>query len=162
MSNENKVYPREVVLQGEEYKIDLQDALDINEGDLSGEFRRHAGLFAFYSTAHELALREEKRIKAELDRLGAVVDYNARREATMAGKKLTETMVKNTVITNPDFVEKQNELFDAEQKTGLMKTAKDAMIHRRDMLVQMGANQRAESSSDLSLKGNSVKNIINK
>jgi hypothetical protein len=61
-------------------------------------------------------------------------------------------MVENTVITDPKYVELQEKYLDAKRNAGVLKSARDAMIHRKDMLVQMGANYRAEGSSDISLK----------
>jgi hypothetical protein len=61
-------------------------------------------------------------------------------------------MVENTVITHPMYVELQDKYLAAKLNTSLLRTAKDAMIHRRDMLIQLGANYRAEGMSDISLK----------
>ena len=66
--------------------------------------------------------------------------------------KLTEKMVENTVITHPEYVESLNNHLDAKRTAGLLKAARDAMIHRRDMLIQLGATHRAEGTSDIRIR----------
>lgn len=130
----------------------LKEDLYINQSALSDTFAEHSERFAWYSTAYELALDHEARIKEEFSRLYARLDHATRMEGKNTNTKLTEKMVENTVITHPKYVELQEKYLNAKRNTGLLKSAKDAMIHRKDMLIQMGANYRAEGVSDLSLK----------
>ena len=145
-------FPDAIEIDGQMYDTPLEDDLYINEGNLSGEFVRHAQRFAFYATAFELSLRKEKELDFELDRMYAKIDYNVRMEARNASVKITEKMVENSVITKEEYGEVFDELQQAKKNTGLLKQARDAMIHRRDMLIQLGATQRAERASDISLK----------
>jgi hypothetical protein len=143
----------------EEFKIGdlvfpnkLNEHLALRTKHIDSCFLEHSELFAWYATAYELSLDKELRAKEELSRLYARVDNKARMDAKYAGVKLTEKMVENTVITDPEYVHTQDKYYDAKRNTGLLKAAKDAMIHRRDMLIQMGATYRAEGFSDIELK----------
>jgi hypothetical protein len=135
----------------------LNEHLDLRTKHIDTCFCEHSELFAWYATAYELALYTELHLKEELARLYARADHKARMDSKMSGIKLTEKMVENTVITFPEYVDKQNEYFDSKLNTGLLRAAKDAMIHRRDMLIQMGATYRAEGQSDLKLKQQVIK-----
>lgn len=138
----------------------LRQHVFINRSDLSNEFAEHAERFAWYATAYELASDEELRLKEHLARVYAQVDAHVRAEAKAAATKLTEKMVENTVITHPKYVQVQEKYLDAKRNTGLLKAARDSMIHRRDMLISLGANYRAEGRSDISLKEEYYKNNI--
>lgn len=130
----------------------LGEDLSVNHSALSDVFATHAEKFAWYSTAYELAQDHEARLKEELARTYARVDHKIRMEAKGANVKMTEKMVENSVITHPIYTELQEKYLDAKRNSGLLKAARDAMIHRRDMLIQMGANYRAEGASDISLR----------
>ncbi len=134
------------------YPNDLHAHLQVNPTNLNGEFSGHAERFAWYATAYELASDVEMRLKEELARLYARLDAHTRQEGHGAGVKLTEKMVENTVITHASYIEAQEKYLDAKRNAGLLRAAKDSMVHRKDMLVQLGANYRAEGGSDISLK----------
>lgn len=136
----------------QEFDNNLDEHLNLRTKNVNECFMEHAELFAWYATAYELALDVEIRAKDALSRLYARVDAQARDAARSAGVKMTEKMVENTVITDPQYVAEQEKYLDAKRNTGLLKAAKDAMIHRRDMLIQMGATYRAEGLSDITLK----------
>lgn len=140
----------------------LQNHLDLRSQNVNESFCDHSELFAWYATAYELSLDVESRAKESLARLYARSDHSTRMDAKSAGVKLTEKMVENTVITDPEYIKEQEKYLDAKRNTGLLKAAKDAMIHRRDMLIQMGATYRAEGNSDLNLKQDVYKYNVNK
>jgi hypothetical protein len=135
-----------------EYESKLAQDLFIDRGNLSGEYENHASRFAWYSTAYELAMDAELRLKVDLERGYAQLDAQARASMTAQGLKITEKKVENMVITQQDYVALQDDYLNAKRNTGLLKAARDALIHRRDMLIGLGANYRAETASDLSLR----------
>lgn len=136
---------------GIEYTSNLANDIRIDRMNLSEEFADHSRRFAWYSTAYELSVDHETRLKALVDRAYAQLDTLIRANAEANGIKLTEKRVENAVITHHEYVDIQDQLFDAKLQTGLLKSARDAMMHRKDALVSIGANQRAELSSDPSL-----------
>lgn len=131
---------------------DLDEHVDISSKHIDRCFTEHPGLYAWYATAYELALDAEARLKKELAETYAHVDRKARADAKAAGIKLTEKMVENTVITSDLYRKVQEDYLDAKLNTGLLKAAKEAMIHRRDMLIQKGSTYRSEIQSDITLK----------
>jgi len=130
----------------------LTEHTDLKSKHINESFMEHSQLFAWYATAYELALDNEARLKEELPRTYARLDHLHRTNGKAAGVKMTEKMVENTVITDSAYVKASGGYLDAKRNTGLLKAAKDAMIHRRDMLIQLGATYRAEGQSDLTLK----------
>lgn len=142
---------------GLDYESKLADDLFVNRADLSNEYARHAERFAWYATCYELAQDHLARLEADLKRAYAIIDHEKRGELAMSGVKSTEKMVENSVITDPRYVELQNTVFEASKNVGLLKAARDAMIHRRDMLISMGATYRAEVRADMSLLQDAVR-----
>jgi hypothetical protein len=151
----------EVITVGNyEFANSLSEDVHINQGNLVGDFLEHPERFAYWATIYELALDQEVRLKNELQRMYAKVDHNTRLEAASAAVKMTEKKVENTVVTHPKYVEVLEEYNDAKLRSGLLKAARDAMIHRRDMLIQLGATARAEGASDISIREDAVKGIV--
>lgn len=144
----------------DQYPYDLAKDAKIVKQDLSGEFQSHAETFSFYATAYELALDHEARLKAQLDRIYAMEDYKCRTNASQANIKLTEKMVENTVLTQDAYVDATNQYLEAKKNVGLLRAAKDTLIQKRDMLMQLGALMRAEGASDISMKQEAVKNLL--
>ena len=133
------------------YDFEAAQHVKIDKGNLNAEFENHAQLFAYYATAYELALDVEVSHKAYLDRVYAVEDHKARMNAEQVNKKLTEKMVENTVITSQNYTDALKAYLTAKKQTGIIKAVKDALIEKRSMLISLGANFRAEGSSDVSL-----------
>jgi hypothetical protein len=159
---DKSIYPTKLTLNGVEYPMDIADAVSIDECNLNEEFLRHPGLFAFIATAYEISVREENRASAALSRLEASLNHRGRMEAIQAGLKSTDKMAENYVKTQQEHVELSDALIEIEHQVGLLKAAKEAMIHRKDALIQLASTQRQEHASDISLKQSQVKNVVNK
>lgn len=151
-----------IVIGDYETKNTLKQDVSINNGYLTGDFLNQPEVFLRWATLYELSAHEEIDLKNELARVYAREDYKARSEMKAAGIKATEKMVENTVITSANYVETLDKYHESKRKTALLKAAKDAMIHRRDMLIQLGATARAEGQQDIYIKEDAVKSIVGK
>lgn len=140
------------------YRSTVDEDLFIDQTNLADAYAFHPKKFAFYSTGYELAVNHEAKLKVELERTYARMDEIARRMLADSGKKFTETMVESVVITSEDYRFIQDAYLEAQKQTGLLRAARDAMIHRKDMLVSLGANYRAEIHADTSLRIDQIKN----
>ena len=153
-----ELFPSSITFQnGTVVEFDLDDAVSIDLTNLDREFIRQAKLFARYSTAYEISLKEVSGLKADLDSVSAQVDVFNRKQAADSGTKLTEKMAEHAIKGSVEFLRKNEELLCAQQITGLLKQARDAMIQKKDMLIQLGYNQRQERASDLTMKSEYIK-----
>lgn len=150
-------FPDEITIGNSTYEMDLEADLSIHETDLNHEFCHQAEIFAKYSTAYELALYEAQIRKAALEVGAARLDYMFRMDAKEKNVKMTEKMVENSVKAHEDFLALEQKLLQAQKITGLLKQAKDAIVQRRDMLIQLGSTQRQERASDITMKANHLK-----
>lgn len=67
--------------------------------------------------------------------------------ATLSGGKVTEKVIESNILTDARYVAMQNKYLDAVENTGVLRAACEAMRQRKDMLVQLGAQRRAEASA---------------
>ena len=86
--------------------------------------------------------------KYELDMLYASIDHKARQAALASKVKLTEKMVENTVITDQEFQQAKREYLEAKKEFGVLQAGREAFIQRKEMLISLGANYRAEGNAD--------------
>lgn len=134
------------------FESKLAQDLYIDKSDLANEFLDHPRRYAFYSTCAEIASAKETSYKVNLERLYALLDHEKRSELMMAGVKVTEKMVENSVITDERYIALQEEYLKAQKDASICKSAMFAMQQRKDMLVQLGMMFRTEYGSDVSLK----------
>ena len=156
--SEDGIFPETYQIGDTEYDSTLLADLHINRADLSTEFAEHSRKYGWYSTAYEIASDVEQRLKADLEKAYAILDVQARNNLTAAGVKPTEAKVKNLIITHKEYLQKQDEYFSAKTEAALIKAARDAMIHRKDCLISLGANLRAEAASNPHIMQDNCKN----
>lgn len=129
------------------YEADFASDVSIDRHNLSEEYVKHSESFAWYATAYEFAQDQEAKAKSLLELVDAKLDHGARMELQSAGIKFTEKMIHNTVISQPQHQQAEEAYFRAKKLVGMLRACRDAMIHRKDMLVSLGANYRAEGAS---------------
>ena len=135
-----------------EYESTLKEDLYINSTDLGNAFADHAERYSWYATAYELAINYEAQVKVNLERYWATLYNTLKSSAVATGAKVTEKSLESKILTDDIYLQLQDSYLLSKRNTGLLKAARDAMIHRKDMLVQSGATYRAEVAADVSLK----------
>lgn len=142
-----------VSIAGEEYEFDTNDFLTVDNTNLQHEFTRHTKLVAIIGFAYEAALLHSQRQEIALDKIYALCDARERANAMAIGaKKPTETMIDNVVKTAQEYQEQQQITLQARSDLGKLKALKEAMQHRKDCLVGLGANYRSEINAEATLR----------
>lgn len=154
----------EIEIDGEKYDNTFAEDIKVDRTDLDSEFCVFAEKYSYYAMLHELAKDLERKLKRELELVYAVVDHTKRMEAQqhMAANpkmKHTEQMYENEVKTSEQYQKKEIEYLDSRKMAGLLGAAREAIGHKRDMLISMGANARVGVSE---LKMDRVREILNK
>ena len=149
------------------YEIDIDAELAIDEQDIKSCYIDQAGKFAWYAVVHAAAMRRVDTLKMRVDVLRAEIDV----AKANANVRLKEEMTKTTTaakgkekITVPSqsaidavvdsakevvearatVAKARESLVGARYEQEVIKATKDAFVHRRDMLIQMGADVRME------------------
>jgi len=136
-------------VNGEEFSLtdlymELNPVIDvkIDYSNLQEEFFRQSELVAAYGYLCAVAESQEKQIEYQLERVYAVLDHQTRSDFEAAGVKSTETKLKNTIVTNPDYQEIRLELIESRKQKQLFKATCNALNHKLQALINAGADQR--------------------
>jgi len=113
---------------------------------------------------YEQANAEADALKDVITRAYAHLDPQARQLIAGAGEKLTEARVDSVIKTHDEYVALQERYHAARTNAGKWKAIMEGARHRKDMLVQIASNYRAEGNSEISIRQNmdAVKNIVGK
>ena len=124
----------------------LAEALSLDESDLSGEFIRFAGTFAYWSERYADAERDAEAADQAADKARSiaflvVAEQNTKRaKADRHARPLLDALAEQ----NSALAAAQAEALDRRQKAMRYKGYVEALRAKRDMLVQLGARRRAE------------------
>lgn len=157
-----------LTFDNKKHLIDLDEELSIDQQNMRDSFMDQAGKFAWYAGVHAAAMKRTDTLKMRIDVLRAEIDV-AKAKATLRLKEeMTETSEPdkkgNTKVKVPSqaaidavidgakevvdaralVAKAQASYVDARHEQEVVKAAKDAFVHRRDMLIQLGADVRQE------------------
>lgn len=148
----NKTMNFEVKISKErEYKFDLEAELEINEENLDEELSSQPQKFAWFATMAAMARAKVERLEYDLEEFELQLDLKIRREADK-DEKLTEALIKAKVRTDAGRNEKVERLCRAKEQAEIAQAAKDAFSQRKDCLISIGANRRAQFETSLAIR----------
>ncbi|UKL14962.1 hypothetical protein hairong_057 [Pseudomonas phage hairong] len=130
----------------------LQDDLNFSTNNISLAMTRQAALFAHYSNLSAQAAYQHDRAKQQVELLEANLDNKFRDSLTMAGTKFTETSLKSLITKDSSYQAAVTRAHEARAIAKMVDTAADSFRHRKDMLIQVGADLREEKKGNLVMK----------
>lgn len=134
----------EVALDGTVLKLDLGDAVDINEADLSAEFSKQASLLAYWGTLLEQAQNLHRRQDDRVESYAAELSLRIRKRAAASGEKTTEGKISDEIKNDVGYRKSKENLLDAKHEVEQLKVALRALEEKGKMLISLGAQKRAE------------------
>lgn len=145
------------VLIDKAYKMDLGKDLEINRADINTELSNQPAMFAWYATIAELAKAKTQQLKTDLELLEAELDQKLRRQWDAdANGKMTEASLQAAIKMTPAFQKAQAAYHEAVKNQGMLQVAKIAFEQRKDMLISLASNMRAEGDTQLSVNKQTV------
>jgi hypothetical protein len=120
---------------------DIRKDLQINIEDLEGEFARQPDLFWQYAQQLAVAEANEKNAKYNLEVTEAKLFLFFK--DNIEGK-VTNDLISSYVKSSDEYKTAYNDYVVAIKEKTLLKMQVEAIVQKRDMLMQLGANQRAE------------------
>ena len=129
----------------------------INPSDLSQAMMDQPGLTAHYGTQLALAEFQENKVRQLRDARAAVADNRIRERVREESGKITEAAIEKEIDRHPSVIQAQSALNEAKLVVGIAKGAVEAMKHRRDMLIQMGAQARAEMEGEIRIRSSEAR-----
>lgn len=127
----------------------LKHDLGYSLNDLSNAMAEQASMFAHYGVEAAKASAQVDTVKLLLENAEAAVYRMERDKAADAGEKVTEALLEKRVIRHPRVISMKKALNEAKQVEAVAKIAVESFRHRKDMLVQHGAQAREELKGEL-------------
>jgi hypothetical protein len=118
---------------------------------LEEEFVRYTADLAYWGQQLAEVKQAESLVKLSRDTTQADLDVGAR-EALAGDKKPTEAMISAWVQKHPAMVAAEKECIGATYEVDRVRAVWEALRSKRDMLVGLGAQQRAEMQHEPSIK----------
>lgn len=131
---------------------ELAADIDLNGVEINSAFIDQTSLCVLYGSKAALASRQSSMLKITRDAVIAKVAQQLRDEAVANKEKLTEKALEERVTLNKKVLRARHRYTIAVQVEEEAKAALEAIRHRRDMLIQLGAQAREESKGGLVLK----------
>ena len=117
----------------------------INENNLSQEMIKLPNLYVQW---YQLLARARKKVDAkgaELARLSAELSKECQTKYSEKGKKATARDLDSYVASSELFNQATKESYDAREVYEMIKSVVNAISHKKDMLVQLNSDRRAET-----------------
>lgn len=137
-------------------KSPLEEVLEAVEVDplaLDEEFKTIASRIATFNERYSRALRRHLLAKIEVDRAYAATYLTLREEANEAGDKVTEALLKSQVEQDPRYIKARTDGVEAEVEKVRLYGVLESLRAKKDAIISLGANMRAELGGDPSLRG---------
>lgn len=132
-------------------KLDLEEVstlakklLDLDLGHVSSSLTSQSYSFFFFSTALARIKKDYNDCQIDLDKTSFRVRTEESERLETLRKKVTEKYLDSYVLAHPDVVNIRTRLNDLDCQYEFCKALTRALEQRKDMLVQMSANNRAE------------------
>lgn len=136
------------LVRPEKTMLDILEELGIG-ADLKQEFSRQASYFAHWGFLHARAEDEARRSEERKDVIGAKLGSKYRSEK----RNSKEAEIKEHITKHRKHREAVDSWHKAKFNRDILKIAVEAFKQRKDMLIQLGADNRTErDATDLSLK----------
>ena len=133
-------------------QTELKSDIAFNEDDIQVAFMNQASLFVHYAQKAHKARFQSDSLKNKIDVLESRLDGQIRKAAASDGVKLTESAIASMIKSDPEHIKATQMYLEARTIADLCKDVLEAFRHRRDMLVQFGADVRQEREGELRMR----------
>ncbi len=119
-----------------------EDRAEINKA-LCGQPAKYGEV----ARCHALARAKVEELSDSIHIMEAELDSEIRDAATKSGEKLTEAKVISKIRTNERYIKLQKQMVDAGLTEKLLGTIVQSYVQRKDCVLELARNYRAELSS---------------
>lgn len=123
------------------------EKLKINEVELNDDFINQAPSYLRAALNFHKAERQLQIEKHALEAIVAAKDAELR----ASGEKTTESFIDKAIKGDDEYKAQKQRIIDAEFQVGCHQAVMRSWDHKRDMLIQVGAVQRAEMSGQVQI-----------
>lgn len=127
----------------------LKKDVRIDPTNLDTAMIEHASLYVHYAMQTVRARRQFDRVKNAFEILCAKLDAEHREDLAAGGKKVTETLVENSVKSDARWSAGQARVIEAQSNWRLAEIAENAFHQRKDLLLEIARDRRKEREGQL-------------
>ncbi len=131
------------LLDWEVYTEVSQALTKINKHDIQGELTSHPSIYSYYASLRDKAKAEHDRANHAIHEYVALKKYEIA-ENPPAGKRLTDKYLESLVEKDAEYNRLCRSAISKGEFYNLLKSLTNSLEHKKDCLVQMSANSRAE------------------
>ena len=126
--------------------LKLADSLlSIDKFSVNDEILKHSRIYSYYCGLLEFATKSVKDYEVDMEKHEVDLKNDARDAIIQAGARATFAAVDDYVGRDSTLHTMKKNLEEKRYKQGLLKSLVQSMSHRKDLLVQLSANSRAET-----------------
>ena len=129
---------------------DARKHLEIDQTQLDEELSKQAARYLFVAEQAVNAELQYETFKAQMGQLEASLDCKVRSAAEAAGKKTTETSIRNQIELDPNYQKAVKTLVELRARREALKALREAYYQRKDCLIQLAIKARSEIETMLS------------
>jgi hypothetical protein len=155
-----KVLDFKVKVGGMSHRHNLATELSIDRKNINDNMSKQPSQYAWFAVLHALANDAYERLKAEKKSLYAEKDNRVRARAAKLGEKTTEKGIEQAIELDPEYMELSEHILEAKLNVDLLQAALIAFMQRKDMLISISSNMRAEMDTDLSILKSKAKDVM--
>ena len=133
-----------VNVSGKNKTFDVHELLEIDDTNLSKEFANQASLYGFFATLAVKAEHAASVLSMRREQEYAIADQEDREELEQQGKKSTEPMIKNMIVSDAVYAKVVEKEYVAKYDYDIIKAITKAMEQRAQMLISLGNFVRHE------------------
>lgn len=130
----------------------LKECVTIEPMALEEEFIRVPADLAYWGARFADSQKQAALAKLRRDEVEAAIDAEHRAEAMAAGEKVTEKVIASRVQGDERLKAVELALIDAEASAQRARAFCDAVRAKRDMVIALGSQVRAEMQADPSIR----------
>ena len=125
--------------------VDIADGVTLfDTHEIDTELARQASVYSYYQGL--LSIAKRKLDEANLDLTKYTAQTRKEHKSSSFPKKLTAKDLDDFVESTPEFALYTKKVNDANFKYTLLKGLGSSLEHKKDMLVQLSSNRRAETN----------------
>jgi hypothetical protein len=130
----------------------LKECVTIEPMALEEEFVRVASDLAYWGAKWADAQKAAAMAKLQRNEVEAAIDSEYRQQAAEAGEKVTEKVIASRVQGDDRMKAVEISLIEAEAQASRARAFADAVRAKKDMVVALGSQVRAEMQADPSIR----------
>lgn len=154
--------PITIIIDEKEYELDYTSELKCAEETINENLKEQPSLFAWYAVLQEMAEEALSHSKLALEMVEASLDASIRKKALKKKEKLTEKQILSSIQLHDDYIKARTAVIEAKKNAGTLKAIKDAFNHRKEMVLALASNMRAQGDAEIFVNKTKYKKDLNR